>query len=79
MFGVGNPYRPESLQNLMLLAFPEARTPDWQAAEAAPSPELAALLSARMEVPPDPAVPPLRDDFAPVERYALMLLEAQRR
>ena len=41
--------------------------------------ELAALLSARMEVPPDPAVPPLRDDFAPVERYALMLLEAQRR
>lgn len=79
VFGVGNPYRPETLQNLMLLAFPEARTPDWQAGEAAPSPELAALLSARMVVQPDPAIPPLRDDFAPVERYALMLLEAQRR
>lgn len=79
VFGAGNPYRPESLQNLMLLAFPEKRAPGWQAGEAAPTPEMAALLSARMDVPPDPAVPPLRDDYAPVERYALMLLEAQRR
>lgn len=79
VFGAGNPHRPESLQNLMLLAFPERRSPDWQAGEAAPSPEMAALLSARMDVPPDPAVAPLRDDFAPVERYALMLLDAQRR
>ena len=79
VFGVGNPYRPEILQNLMLLAFPEARSSDWRDAHVAPSPEMAALLSARMEVEPDPSVPPLRDDYAPVERYALMLLEAQRR
>lgn len=79
VFGVASPYRPESLQNLMLLAFPEPRSSDWRDARAAPSPEAAALLSARMDVDPDPAVAPLRDDFAPVERYALMLLDAQRR
>ena len=79
VFGVSSPYRPESLQNLMLLAFPEKRSPEWRDAHSAPSSEMAALLSARMEVDPDPAIAPLRDDFAPVERYALMLLEAQRR
>lgn len=78
VFGVGSPYRPESLQNLMVLAFPEQRAPDWQKDSGRTPPEILALLSARMDVRPDPAIAPLRDDFAPVERYALMLLEAQR-
>ena len=78
VFGVGSPYRPESLQNLMVLAFPEARSPDWLEDSGRTSPETLALLSARMDVRPDPAVAPLRDDFAPVERYALMLLAVQR-
>lgn len=77
VFGAGSPYRPESLQNLMVLAFPDKRSPDWLNDTGRTPPETLALLSARMDVRPDPAVPPLRDDFAPVERYALMLLAVQ--
>ena len=36
-------------------------------------PALASLLAARVTVPV-PSEPPLRDDFAPVERYSLALL-----
>ena len=65
----------------MLLAFPEA-VPDAAppAADAAagatdpPAPETDAMLAVRYAgvIPAD--IPALTDDFAPVERYALMLL-----
>ena len=81
VYCVGRPDRPGEVQNLMLLAFPEA-VPDAAppAADAAagatdpPAPETDAMLAVRYAgvIPAD--IPALTDDFAPVERYALMLL-----
>ena len=77
VFGVGQPHDPEQPQNLMLLALPEAVGEDSFVPGLAPRPELSAMLLSRMRISPD-ATPPLRDDFAPVERYTLSLLALQR-
>lgn len=77
VFGVGQPYRPDSLQNLMLLALPQPRGDWWHASAQDMRPELAFMLGARLSVSSG-GTPPLRDDFAPVERYVLPLLAAQR-
>lgn len=75
VYCVGGTARPRDVGNLMLAAF--AGEPDG-AAEAAweksASPALLALLRTRYRGRLDFATLPLTDDFAPVERYALMLL-----
>ncbi|MBD5558301.1 MAG: fused MFS/spermidine synthase [Desulfovibrio sp.] len=67
VYCVGNPAHPERVQNLMLVALPEVREDD----------RLPLLAGDDMEAHRytgkiQPAEP-LRDDFAPVERYTLML------
>lgn len=69
VFCVSSPGCPAQLQNLMVLAFTDSGTrlrPDGP-------PEQAAMLACRYPRPV-PAAEPLRDDFAPVERFALSLL-----
>ena len=62
--------RPDHLQNLMLAAFAE----EPQEAPTAYSPALSAMLETRYTGPLHFATPALTDDFAPVERYTMMLL-----
>lgn len=73
VYCVGRADRPGEVQNLMLAAFPEPR-PGRQGTMADRSPELDAMLATRFTGNLDFATPALSDDFAPVERYALMLL-----
>jgi spermidine synthase len=63
---VGDPGNPNSIQNFMLLALPMPRPNILSAGH-----ELAAFR--HQLVPPNSSTPPLRDEFAPVERYALPL------
>ena len=80
VYPVNAPDDPGQVQNLMLVALPEAGRPEIPAASPAASGavpdanEVAAMLTGRYQdkIPRD--VPPLTDNFAPVERYALMLL-----
>ena len=80
VFCVSRPDRPDMVQNLMLLALPEAGRPVRPAARAAdatadpPAAEVDAMLACQYAQPIAQDVPPLSDDFAPVERYAMMLL-----
>lgn len=67
VFCVGDPAHPERVQNLMLVALPEAR-------EEAPLPLLAGdTLESHRYTGAIPPGEPLRDDYAPVERFTLML------
>ncbi len=72
VYCVGYPDRPSLLQNVMLLALPRKRplpSPD-----ALGDAELADMLRSRcVSCESGDATPPLRDDFAPVERYTLKL------
>ena len=72
VYCVGYPDRPSLLQNVMLLALPRKRplpSPD-----ALADAELADMLRSRcVSCESGDATPPLRDDFAPVERYTLKL------
>ena len=80
VYCVSRPDRLGEVQNLMVVAFPEKRT--GTAGEKARAEEaganagagMAAMLATRLEGPLVFDTPPLTDDFAPVERYALMLL-----
>ena len=80
MYCVSRPDRLGEVQNLMVVAFPEKRADT--AGEKARAEEaganagagMAAMLATRLEGPLVFDTPPLTDDFAPVERYALMLL-----
>ena len=74
VFAVTDPADPDLIQNLMLVALP-AKRPDLAGILAGSSkdPALAAFLASRVTAPV-PAIPPLRDDFAPVERYSLALM-----
>lgn len=63
---VGDLGNPNSIQNFMLLALPMPRPNILSAGH-----ELAAFR--HQLVPPNSSTPPLRDEFAPVERYALPL------
>ena len=81
---------PDRLQNLMVAAFPERRdaveaNPEARAeavvvagsgaAEKAPGAvDLSTMLASRYTGPCSFATPALTDDFAPVERYTLVLL-----
>lgn len=73
VFPVQSKFNGTMVQNVMLLAFREARPlPDPHKDRV--SPNLARLLANRWTSPfpaPDADVPALRDDFAPVERYTL--------
>ena len=73
VFAVTDPADPETIQNLMLVALPIPRPDLAQALAGSDDPALAPLLAARVTAP-GPSAPPLRDDFAPVERYSLALL-----
>jgi predicted membrane-bound spermidine synthase len=73
VFAVTDPADPEVIQNLMLLALPVPRPDLAQTLAGSADPALAPLLAARVTAP-IPSIPPLRDDFAPVERYSLALL-----
>ena len=73
VFCVTDPRHPGQLQNLMVLAFSDAATATVLRDGTGHSPEMAAMLACRYR-PSLPATEPLRDDFAPVERFALSLL-----
>ena len=80
VYCVSRPDRPGEVQNLMVAAFPEKRdsaaplhangTPAVTRGQAA----VETMLASRYTGPLEFATPPLTDDFATVERYALMLL-----
>lgn len=75
LYCVGDPAHPDEVQNLMIVAFPEKREAPTEPYRGV-SPD--SLEVARMEThqylkPIEILVPPLRDDYAPVDRYALML------
>ena len=76
VYCVGDPETPEAVQNIMVLAFPEAPDYSRQYRGISNSPdadEVERLERNLYTRPIVPLVPPLRDEFAPVERYALML------
>ena len=73
VFCVTDPGHPGQLQNLMVLAFSDAATATVLRDGPGHSPEMAAMLACRYR-PALPATEPLRDDFAPVEHFALSLL-----
>ena len=80
VYPVNAPDAPNEVQNLMLVALPRAghpEVPEAPAAHAEADPDAEAvesMLANRHKEPIPGDVPPFRDDFAPVERYALMLL-----
>ncbi len=65
VLAVQEPHNASAIQNFMLLALPQARAGVLDGEQLAEYRE-------RL-IPPGPTVPPLRDEFAPVERYALPL------
>lgn len=76
VYCVGQPQNPAAIQNIMVLAFPEKRAPGQTYGNAGTSPDSAEVEQMETHLyskPIVPLVPPLRDEFAPVERYALML------
>ncbi|WP_167124636.1 spermidine synthase, partial [Nitratidesulfovibrio liaohensis] len=60
------------VQNLMLVARPVAGLPETPAG--ALPPDVREMLARRLELPASDDVPPLTDEYAPVERYALGLV-----
>lgn len=76
VYCVGDPANPDRVQNLMVMAFadkPVSPQPD-PLLEINPSTrEIAAMEEHRHKKDISFTVPPLRDDYAPVERYTLML------
>lgn len=75
VYSVGNPDHPEEVQNLMLMAFADKpSTPSSSISEVNPSSsEIHKMESRRHLKDLVYTVPPLTDDYAPVERYTLML------
>ncbi len=80
VYCVSRPDRPDEVQNLMVAAFPEKRNnvapavADGKDAASAEQESVKNMLTKRYTGSLDFTTPPLTDDFAPVERYALMLL-----
>lgn len=77
IYCVGNPLRPDQVQNLMVVAFADKPDPavtgtSWRAVSP-DAREVEAMETRLYTKPVEVLVPPLEDDFAPVERYALML------
>lgn len=78
VFAVRHDASPDEVQNLMVLALPEARpdlAPALLKAEGAWSASVQAMLATRITKPTPTDTPPLRDELAPVERYAQALLK----
>lgn len=74
VYAVTDPSDAGLIQNLMLVALPAARPGEPQSAGFGDSgAELSRLLAARV-AHPVPSVPPLRDEYAPVERLSLALV-----
>jgi spermidine synthase len=67
VFAVRNPQDGSSWQNIIIAAFASADEP----LLADPDPDLAAMLSKRLDVPAGAGVAPLTDDYAPVDRYMM--------
>lgn len=78
VFAVSEPTKLNQVQNLMILALPE-KNPNLQAIlegnQAHLSAPIQAMLAGRLRGPIAEDTAPLRDDFAPVERYAQALLK----
>ena len=72
VYCVGRPAHPEHVQNLMLVAFPEARAEAPAGQVPAGGAEEERMEAHRYSRPIPPGAP-LRDDYAPVERFTLML------
>lgn len=76
IYSVGYPDQPEKVQNIMLVAFPEAGRKAEARFHAGASPDAREVeqMEERLYTRKiEPLVPPLSDDYAPVDRYALML------
>lgn len=79
VYCVGRPGEPEKVQNLVVLAFPDAdhlATPQLTGTGLSPDNQEISRMQRhlyRQSIPDD--VEPLTDEYAPVERYALMLLK----
>lgn len=75
VYCVGYPNNPEMVQNLMVAAFTDEPRPSARGYGASPGRSEVDAMEARLYAKPIEALaPPLEDDFAPVEKYALMLL-----
>ena len=78
VFAVTPGQKPHQVQNLMVLALPEARpdlAPALLRAEGSWSAPVKTMLQTRIHAAVPPGTPPLRDELAPVERYAQALLK----
>lgn len=74
VYAVTDPADTGLIQNLMLVALPAPRPGEPRSSGFGDSgAELARLLAARVALPV-PSVPPLRDEYAPVERLSLALV-----
>lgn len=74
VYCVGDPDHPEEIQNLMLAAFADKPADPAAFGEKNPSASEIAKMETRRHLKDiKNLVPPLTDDFAPVERYTLML------
>lgn len=76
VYCVGSPRNPEDVQNLMIAAFDEPPGEPENAAKPGMSPDAFELHNMEAHLykgPIDDDVPPLRDEYAPVDRYAMML------
>lgn len=76
VYCVGYPMQPDKVQNLMLVALPEKRAlpEQLELPGMSPSRKEIELMEAHLHTPPvSDDTPAMRDDMAPVERYALML------
>jgi spermidine synthase len=72
VYAVTDPADTGLIQNLMLVALPSSR-PEGPQPSGHPDPEIARLLAARVPAT-DTSAPPLRDEYAPVERLSLALV-----
>lgn len=72
VYAVATADSADYVQNLMLVARPVAGLPETPA-DALP-PDVREMLARRLELPASDDVPPLTDEYAPVERYALGLV-----
>lgn len=77
VYCVGRPGNPEKIQNLMLVALPEKRSTEghmeWRSGMSPDAEEIARMADHLYKKPIPRDIPPLTDDFAPVDRYTLML------
>jgi spermidine synthase len=67
VFAVDDPLDRTRAQNIILAAFASDFEPPLSAAD----PELDAMLSRRVQPPPDASCEPLTDEYAPVDRYMM--------